>query len=95
MFAVRLRGAPGNPTGVGSRVQVHLRDGPTQTAEVYAGGGYLAQGSATLRFGTGSSGGVARVDVHWPDGTRSSVEPLHDASAIEVSQRGSFNAAQR
>ncbi len=69
ILAVRLAGRPGNPTGVGSRITVRLADGTSQTAETYAGGGYLSQSSSTLHFGLGAAGEVREVEVRWPDGS--------------------------
>ncbi len=68
---VDLQGAAGNLDAAGSRVTLRLADGRTQTAEVYAGGGYLSQSSSTLAFGTGGAA-VEGIDVTWPDGSRSS-----------------------
>lgn len=39
-----------------------------QTAEVYAGGGYLSQSEATVRFGLGTTGEVDQIEVRWPRG---------------------------
>ena len=72
---VRLQGPPGNPTGIGSRVTVRLEDGRAQTAEAYAGSGYLSQSSAVLTFGLGSSGQASEIEVVWPDGTRTVMVP--------------------
>ncbi len=65
---VRLRGKPGNPQAVGARVTVHMDDGSTRTAEVYAGCGYLSQSSARLTFGLGQNGRAGKIVVRWPDG---------------------------
>lgn len=67
---MRLVGPAGNRRGVGSRITLQLKDGTTQTAEVYAGSGYLSQSSSALTFGLGSSQ-VDQVFIDWPDGNRS------------------------
>ncbi|MCB9896939.1 MAG: VCBS repeat-containing protein [Planctomycetes bacterium] len=67
---VRLVGAPGNASAVGARVTTMLRDGTSRVAEVGAGGGYLAQSSATLAFGVPRDA-VTSLRVRWPDGTTS------------------------
>jgi hypothetical protein len=67
-FGVALRGAPGNPTAVGSRLTLLLRDGSTQTAEISAGAGYLSQSSATAFFGYPDSAPPVRLGIRWPDG---------------------------
>lgn len=71
-YAVKLQGKPGNPTGVGSKVTLELNDGTQQVAEVYCGGGYLSQSSATLYFGCGAERKPKLVKVRWPDGSESS-----------------------
>jgi hypothetical protein len=66
-LSLRLQGPPGNPTAVGARVRVKTRNGVTHVAEVTAGGGYLAQSSATLVLAVPRSE-VAAIHVRWPDG---------------------------
>jgi hypothetical protein len=68
--AVRLRGPRGNPTGVGARVAVLSSTGTSQTAEVYAGSGYLSQSTATLFFGIKKASAQKEIEaeVRWPDG---------------------------
>jgi len=66
---IALRGPPGNPTAIGSRVTVTVDDGTKQTAEVHAGGGYLSQSSSTLTFGLGETARNIEIEVRWPDGT--------------------------
>ncbi|MCH2119275.1 MAG: FG-GAP-like repeat-containing protein, partial [Pirellulales bacterium] len=82
MFNVRLRGRPGNLAAVGARVRVEREDGTSQTAEVYAGSGYLSQSSSTLVFGLGQTGQVKRVEVRWPDGMVTSHPPQESAPMI-------------
>jgi len=73
-------GTTTNRDGIGARVKVTplagvgedaARIGPTQHKTRRAGEGYLAQSSATLRFGLGRTSGdqgarAARVAVRWP-----------------------------
>lgn len=84
--AVRLVGANGNPTAVGARVTAVLNDGSRQTAEVQAGSGYLSQSSPTIAFGLPEDKRLAKVDVVWPDGSRSSMTPEVDASFVQIKQ---------
>ena len=73
MLTLRLRAKPPNWMAVGARVTVHLNNGMLQTAEVQAGGGYLSQSSSLLAFGAGDEENVfvEKVEVLWPDGSRS------------------------
>ena len=66
--AVRLKGLPGNPEAVGARITLERSDGHRQTAEVYAGSGYLSQSSPTCFFGLGTAK-VRQLLVRWPDGS--------------------------
>jgi hypothetical protein len=68
MLRLKLRGQRSNPTAVGARVVVLLKQGASQVAEVYAGGGYLSQSDNILRFGLGPGGEVDRVEVRWSRG---------------------------
>ncbi len=70
-LGVRLRGRPGNPTAIGARISLEMRDGTTQTAEVFAGGGYFSQSSAACFFGWTPSNPPRTIHVRWPDGSSS------------------------
>ena len=67
-IAIRLSGPAGNPTAVGARVVLTPSEGPVQTAEIYAGNGYLSQSTPALFFG---GTGPFAVSVTWPDGRKS------------------------
>ncbi|MCH7685124.1 MAG: ASPIC/UnbV domain-containing protein [Planctomycetes bacterium] len=62
---------PGNPTAVGARVTVRRSNGQQQTAEVYAGAGYLSQSAPVLFFGRDADSGEVDVTIRWPDATDS------------------------
>jgi hypothetical protein len=72
-FGVRLSGPPGNPTGVGARIWVDFADGSSETAEVFAGSGYLSQSSPEAFFGYPDAAPPRQVRVRWPGGTMSAV----------------------
>ena len=67
-MAIRLRGPIGNPTAVGARVTLTGEGHSTQTAEVYAGTGYLSQSSPYLFFATADPDLPARLEIRWPNG---------------------------
>jgi hypothetical protein len=70
-------------------------DGPTQTTEVQAGGGYLSQSPPVLFFG-GAGQGHADVEIRWPDGevTRSSLAPGSDPIVLDHPARAAKVAAE-
>jgi hypothetical protein len=88
LTSVRLRGRPGNPTGVGASIKFILDDGTSQTAEVHAGGGYLSQSSATTYFGMGKANAVKMVEVRWPNGRRTQHADWGDSQRIEIEEEG-------
>jgi hypothetical protein len=81
-LAVRLHGPPGNPAGVGARVTVRAGS-RVQSAEVYAGEGYLGQSAPLLVFGGGGAQSF-EADVVWPDGARTSHRALESRSGVAV-----------
>ena len=85
-LAVILKGEPGNLAAVGSRVSVINASGQRQTAEVYAGGGYLSQSTSTLFFGLGESkpGEEIDIEVRWPSGEVSQQRKKVDGPYIEI-----------
>ncbi|WP_197528033.1 FG-GAP-like repeat-containing protein [Posidoniimonas polymericola] len=86
LASVRLKGPPGNSTGVGSMVTVRRSDGWTQTAEISAGGGYLSQQPAVLYFGLGKTGRIEGIEVRWPDGALTQHRPSKDTLQYELSR---------
>jgi hypothetical protein len=90
--AVRLKGALGNPDGVGARVRLIGGAVPQQEQEVISGGRYLSGGEPQLCFAAGKTKNGMKLEVTWRDGRRSvveSVQPNHlytidEASAEEV-----------
>jgi enediyne biosynthesis protein E4 len=73
-LSVSLRGAAGNPTGVGARVTVRMTDGSARVAETYAGSGYYAQSAPACFFGYGDSNPPVEIIVRWPAGNSSKHE---------------------
>ncbi len=87
-LAVNLRGEPGNLAAVGSRVSVTDASGRRQTAEVYAGGGYLSQSTSTLFFGLGDTllGEEIEIEVRWPSGEVTRHRKTVDGPYVEIGQ---------
>ncbi len=81
-MSILLRGPVGNPTAVGARITVKMRDGSTQMAEVYGGSGYYAQSSAACFFGFVDTNEPRQVVVRWPMGSSSTHEVLPKSSRL-------------
>lgn len=84
-LTIRLRGPVGNRSAVGARVTVAPQQGPVQTAEVAAGGGYLSQSTRDLFFSRQAPTDVVEIRVRWPNGVESTHTP-GDASLVEITQ---------
>jgi enediyne biosynthesis protein E4 len=84
-IAVRLRGAPPNTSGIGSRVRVLAGAVPLQQREVVAGGLYLSSSEAMLTFATGNAKAVT-IEVDWRDGRRSVIEAAVPNRLYEIDQ---------
>lgn len=86
MMAVHLQGKPANREAVGARVQVEGSDGSRQTAEIYAGSGYLSQSSSSLYFGLPAQRKCTGITVRWPDGSMTTNHPDPAASKVVIRQ---------
>ncbi len=85
-LAVRLRGRAPNTSAVGAGITVRpLGDGgpPTQRREVSAGGLYLSDGGPTATFAAAGTDSF-RIEVAWPDGSRSRVEAARPDRLYEI-----------
>lgn len=88
--AVRLKGRPGNPTGIGARIT--LIGGPVQQSqEIVAGGQYLSHSEPLRVFAAGP--GEMTVEVIWRSGQRSVVPGIRANHAYEVAEPPSRESA--
>ena len=75
---IRLVGPRGNPSAVGARVSLELRDGAVQCAEISAGGGYRSQSTAAAFFGFRADNPPRALRVRWPNGGKATYPaPTH------------------
>jgi hypothetical protein len=68
-LGVRLHGPAGNPTGIGARITVELKNGSTRVGEIHAGSGYFSQSAAACFFGWSDDNPPAKIRIAWPSGT--------------------------
>ncbi len=73
---LRLLNRHGSPA-IGARVAL-TAGGKTQTRELRSGGSHQSQNAMELHWGLGSASKVDRIEVFWPDGSRT---PNHDVAA--------------
>lgn len=85
---VRLEGPPANRLGLGARVVLELADGTRQVRRLEPAGSYLSASEPVVTFGLGGST-VRRLEVHWPDGALSLVEPVAGGVVSRVRHPGS------
>jgi hypothetical protein len=85
-FSVELRGRAGNPTAVGSRIAVQLKDESTQSCEVYAGSGYLSQSTSAQFFGYAETNPPRHVTVRWPSGVETQHELTETTTVVILTE---------
>jgi len=86
--AVRLKGLPPNPQGIGARIELVGGAVPMQSQEVICGGRYLAGSEPTLVFAAGQAkvGKEMRIQVRWRNGRRSVVAGVKANRIYEIDE---------
>jgi hypothetical protein len=79
---VRLKGPPGNPTGVGAVLRLKFSDHYGPAREVHAGSGYWSQDSAVQVLGAAEP--PTQIEVRWPNGRQTTADVPAGAREIEV-----------
>lgn len=81
---VRLKGAPGNPNGIGAIIRVSFagRLGPAR--EIHAGSGYWSEDSTVQVMATPEP--PTEVQVLWPGGKKTVTQVPQKARELEISQ---------
>ena len=85
-FSVLLQGPRRNARGIGARIEVLMKNGGIQAAEVTAGGGYLSQSAARCFFGFSPENPPREIRVAWPSGQRSTQPWVSGQTAIRISE---------
>jgi hypothetical protein len=80
-LAVRLAGPPGNPAGIGARVEVEVGGATLRRWMLPASQGSFGSDAAEVYAGLGRAGHADTLTVHWPDGA---VTRLEDVPAGRV-----------
>lgn len=79
-LTIRLRGTKSNRDGIGALVEITMGK-RHQSAQRFAGSGYLSQDDGRLHFGLGHAIKVEKLTIHWPS-RRETV--LHNVTADRV-----------
>ena len=82
-LSVHVQNQSGAPA-IGTRVEVVHSDQSRQTAEVYAGSGYLSQSTHVLTFALGTNRTVDHVIVHWADGNVREYRDLKEKTVLRL-----------
>lgn len=75
-LVVELAGPWPNIEAIGAKVSLSTQ-AHTQVRPIQAGSSYVSQSPSVAHFGLGDTAEAARVVVHWPDGSTSSVTNSH------------------
>jgi hypothetical protein len=84
---VALRSGPPNVAAIGARVQLQLRDGAMETAEIAAGSSYYSQAEPACYFGWADANPPAKVLVRWPNGNTTEHTVATDAKSVVIEPR--------
>jgi hypothetical protein len=85
---VALRAKPRNASGQGAKVTV-VAGGKERTEVAWPRQGYITVGDPRVHFGLGAADRVERLEVVWPDGTKSEAKDLAADRVWTVVQGGS------
>ena len=83
---VRLKGPPGNPTGIGAQMRLISGQHTGPAREIHAGSGYWSQDSAVQVLA--APGVPAQLQVRWPGGKTTVSDLPAGAREIEVDLEG-------
>lgn len=83
-LVVELEGTQSNRDAIGAQVVVRTPDGTEQLRAMMAGHGYRTGTPKTLHFGLGDSSIVSEVEVRWPSGQVTRLDPLVADRYIKV-----------
>ena len=72
-----------NTNAIGARAVLHTSAGDFQR-DVRASGGYLSGDAPLMYFGLPNGATITSLEILWPDGAQSTVEPITSNSRIEV-----------
>ncbi len=71
-FRLKLAGTLSSRDAIGAKVTVVVNPGDERVCQLTAGDGYESSNERVLEIGVGSAESVARVEIRWPSGTKSS-----------------------
>ena len=83
---VQTRTGPGGRAAIGARVPV-TAGGTTRSREIRSPQSYLSRGESRAHFGLGAATRVDRIEVRWPDGSRSVRTGVTVNQVVVVEQR--------
>ena len=83
---VQTRTGPGGRAAIGARVTV-TAGGTTRSREIRPQQSYLSSGDSRAHFGLGAATRVDRIEVRWPDGSRSVRTGVTVNQVVVVEQR--------
>jgi len=86
VIQLNLRGVAGNSAALGARIRIEFDTQRTLVEEIYGGGGYLSQSSASLGFAIPDGAKKMNLTINWPDGSESQHQSDFSDSTIVIKQ---------
>jgi hypothetical protein len=83
---VRLKGPPGNPSGIGAQLRMKTGSNYGPALEIQSGSGYLSQNSSIAILPPMKS--PSTIEVRWPGGTITRTTVIAGLKLVEISFEG-------
>lgn len=93
--AVRLKGLPPNTQGIGAKISLFGGAVPRQSQEMICGGRYLSGDEPMRVFAAGRLTNALSIEVLWPGGKRSLIQPVFVNQLYEIDEFGASTPAAR
>ncbi len=87
-LALRLRGTRSNRQGLGAKVHVRLPDGRHLYNHATTAVGYASSSEPLVRFGLGTNGAAAEIEIQWPSGRLQKLSSVAADRVLDVTEDG-------
>ena len=89
---IRLKGPPGNPTGIGAAIRLRHGQQTGPAREIHAGSGYWSQDSAVQVLST--AGSPTQIWIRWPGGKTTTSDVPAGAREVVVEENGAVKVVK-
>jgi len=84
---IEFKGSDNNQKGIGTTVNLHLKDRSIQTRQLINNRGYLSSVSNKLHFGLGNITHIPKLEIIWPNGDVQWLENIQSNQLLQLSYK--------